>query len=82
MYFSCFAKKSTKRRRLKEAHFRSAPLADFFGYFLVQRQESNITALKVCKKVYLLKQLYILYLPSCFQKKQQIFNRNVVAFEK
>ncbi len=23
---------------------RSAPLADFFGYFLVQRQESNITA--------------------------------------
>ena len=28
----------------KGAHFRSAPLADFFGYFLVQRQESNISA--------------------------------------
>ena len=28
----------------KFLHFRSAPLADFFGYFLVRRQESNITA--------------------------------------
>ncbi len=37
----------------KGAHFRSAPLADFFGYFLVQRQESNITALMVCEKVYI-----------------------------
>jgi len=25
------------------AFFRSAPLADFFGYFLVQQQESNIS---------------------------------------
>ena len=40
-----------RRGFTKGAHFRSAPLADFFGYFLVQRQESNITALMVCKKV-------------------------------
>ena len=43
MSFSCFAKKRTKRRRLKEVLRKSAlPCADFFGYFLVRRQESNI----------------------------------------
>ena len=32
------------------AFARSAPLADFFGYFLVRRQESNITALLPLQK--------------------------------
>ena len=32
------------------AFARSAPLADFFGYFLVRPQESNITALSVLQK--------------------------------
>ena len=141
MYFSCFAKKSTKRRRLKEAlssalprrktpslrihpsridvvavHFHSkmitgpyftktdlfhnvrpavltipvillrcapgvskgggsgagatslsAPLADFFGYFLVQWQESNITTPH--RKLYF--QIY-----KNKRKKQNFFTKN------
>ena len=39
-----FGRRMEQRRGFpKGAHFRSAPLADFFGYFLVRRQESNIT---------------------------------------
>ena len=38
-----FASRMEKRQGIpKGAPFRSAPLADFFGYFLVRKQESNI----------------------------------------
>ena len=45
------------------AFARSAPLADFFGYFLVRPQESNITAVTDYKKVYLLVKRYTLGSP-------------------
>ena len=46
-----FGRRMEQRRGFpKGAHFRSAPLADFFGYFLVRRQESNITALSLFTK--------------------------------